>query len=189
MIGNIKLKDLTSRTLQDFYNYKLNEEGISPKTIANMNLCLHKALKQAVLERFLTFNSCDAVNLPKNEKPQIEVLTREEQSKLIYTSYHFRYGVFIRFVLATGIRLGKLLGLKWEDIDMRSGVMNIRRTLNKLPKINYNGTGNSTEIVFQTPKTKNSVRSIPLLKSVVDDLKEWRQVQISDAQLANTAYT
>lgn len=79
--------------------------------------------------------------------------------------------------------------MKWEDIDMRSGVMNIRRTLNRLPKINYNGTGNSTEIVFQTPKTKNSVRSIPLLKSVVDDLKEWRQVQISDAQQANTAYT
>lgn len=189
VIGNIKLKDLTSRTLQDFYNYKLNEEGLSPKTITNMNLCLHKALKQAVLERYLTFNPCDAVNLPKNEKPQIEVLTREEQSKLIYTSYHFRYGVFIRLVLATGIRLGELLGLKWEDIDMRSGVMNIRRTLNRLPKINHNGTGNSTEIVFQTPKTKNSVRSIPLMKSVVDDLKAWRQVQISDAQLASTAYT
>ena len=189
VIGNVKLKDLNSKLLQDFYNYKLNDEGLSPKTIINMNLCLHKALKQAVLDRYLTYNPCDAVNLPKNEKPQIEVMTREEQSKLIYVSYRFRYGIFVRLVLSTGIRMGELLGLKWEDIDMRTGVINIRRTLNRLPKINYNGVGNSTEIVFQSPKTKNSLRSIPLVKSIVEELKGWRQVQLSDAQLASTAYT
>lgn len=189
VIGNVKLKDLNSKLLQDFYNYKLNDEGLSPKTIINMNLCLHKALKQAVLDRYLTYNPCDAVNLPKNEKPQIEVMTREEQSKLIYVSYKFRYGIFVRLVLSTGIRMGELLGLKWEDIDMRTGVINIRRTLNRLPKINYNGVGNSTEIVFQSPKTKNSLRSIPLVKSIVEELKGWRQVQLSDAQLASTAYT
>lgn len=187
-IGKIKLKDISSILLQEFYNYKISDEGLSPKTIINMNLCLHKALKQAVLDKYLTFNPCDAVNLPRNEKPQIEVLTREEQSRLIYTSYQFRYGVFIRLTLSTGIRLGELLGLKWEDIDFRSGIMNIKRTLNRLPKINFNGDGNSTEIVFQTPKTKNSVRSIPLLRSIVDELRAWQNVQSADAQLASTAY-
>lgn len=187
-IGNFKLKDITSKLLQDFYNYKLNDEGLSPKTIINMNLCLHKSLKQAVLDRYLTFNPCDAVNLPRNEKPQIEVLTREEQSRLIHMSYHFRYGVFIRLTLSTGIRLGELLGLKWEDIDMRSGIMNIRRTLNRLPKIDFSGDGNSTEVVFQTPKTKNSIRSIPLLRNIVDELKSWQNVQAADSQLASTAY-
>ena len=112
----IKLKDVTTRLLQDFYNYKIQDEGLSPKTITNLHLCLHKAMQQAVLEHHLNFNPCDAVNLPRNEKPQIEILTREEQERLIYTSYQFRYGVFIRLVLATGIRLGELLGLRWEDI-------------------------------------------------------------------------
>ena len=113
----LKLKDLTTKLLQDFYNYKQNTQGLSPKTILNLHRCLHKAMNQAVLEHYIDFNPCDAVSLPRNEKPQVEILTREEQQKLIYTSYKYRYGIFIRLTLATGIRLGELLGLRWEDID------------------------------------------------------------------------
>ncbi len=187
-IGKFKLKDVTSKLLQDFYNYKLNDEGLSPKTIINMNLCLHKALKQAVLDRYLVSNPCDAVNLPRNEKPQIEVLTRDEQNRLIYTSYRFRYGVFIRLVLSTGLRLGELLGLKWEDIDFRSGVIHIRRTLNRLNKVDGDTSNGTTEIVFQTPKTKNSLRSIPLLSNMITELKNWKAIQHKDAELAGEAY-
>lgn len=184
----LKLKDLTSKLLQDFYNYKLTEEGLSPKTITNLHRCLHKALKQAVLEHHLNFNPCDAVNLPRNEKPQIEILTREEQERLIYTSYNFRYGIFIRLTLATGIRLGELLGLRWEDIDTRKNMLNIRRTLNRLPKVDYNGVGNSTEIVIQEPKTKNSVRSIPLMQITIKELQQWRNIQFADARTAGEIY-
>ena len=185
---NTKLKELTSWGLQDFYNYKLNTEGLSPKTIINMHRCLHKALKQAVLEHFIDFNPCDGVNLPKNEKPEIQVLTRQQQERLMYASYQHRYGIFIRLTLMTGIRLGELLGLRWENVDLRSGTIHIRQTLNRLKKTDYDGTGTSTEIVFQTPKTKNSVRSIPLLPQLINDLQQWRNVQISDANLAGSAY-
>lgn len=184
----LKLKDLTSKMLQDFYNYKLTDEGLSPKTIINLHRCLHKALKQAVLEHHLNFNPCDAVNLPRNEKPQVEILTREEQERLIYTSYNFRYGIFIRLTLATGIRLGELLGLRWEDIDARKNMLNIRRTLNRLPKVDYNGVGNSTEIVIQEPKTKNSIRSIPLMQVIIRELQQWRNIQFSDARTAGIMY-
>lgn len=185
---NLKLKDLTAKLLQEFYNYKLTEEGLSAKTIANLHRCLHKAMKQAVLEHHIDFNPCDAVNLPRNEKPQIEILTREEQQKLIFTSYQFRYGIFIRLTLATGIRLGELLGLRWEDIDTKKNMLNIRRTLNRLPKVDYNGIGNSTEVVIQEPKTKNSIRSVPLMQVILNELVQWRNVQLSDARTAGTAY-
>lgn len=165
-----KLKELISWVLQDFYNYKLNVEGLSPKTIINMHRCLHKALKQAVTERFIEFNPCDGVNLPKNEKPDIQVLTRQQQERLMYASYQHRYGVFVRLALMTGLRLGELLGLRWENTDLRAGIIHIRQTLNRLKKRDYDGTGNSTEIVIQTPKTKNSIRSIPLLPQLVNDL-------------------
>ena len=184
----LKLKDLTVMLLQEFYNYKLTQEGLSPKTIANMHRCLHKALKQAVLEHHLDFNPCDAVTLPRNEKPQIEIFTREEQQHLIYTSYKFRYGVFIRLTLATGIRLGELLGLRWEDIDNKNNLVHIRRTLNRLPKIDYNGVGNSTEIIIQEPKTKNSIRSIPLMPVILNELMQWKNVQLADARNAGAAY-
>ncbi len=71
---------------------------------------------------------------------------------------------------------------------MRNGTLSIRRTLNRLPKIDNNGVGNSTEIVVQAPKTKNSIRTIPLMNTIINDLKAWRQVQIADAHLASTAY-
>ena len=187
-MGNIKIKDITSKLLQDFYNYKL-ESGLSPKTILNMNLCLHKALKQAVLEQYLPFNPCDAVNLPRSEKPQIEVLTRDEQSKLIQASFSFRYGVFIRLTLMTGLRLGELLGLQWSDVNLQSGMLYVHRTLNRLPKMEQNlSGGKTTEIVFQTPKSQNSIRSIPLLPRAVEELRQWQSVQEQDRMLAGNAY-
>ena len=185
----LKLKDLTTKLLQDFYNYKQNTQGLSPKTILNLHRCLHKAaMNQAVLEHYIDFNPCDAVSLPRNEKPQVEILTREEQQKLIYTSYKYRYGVFIRLTLATGIRLGELLGLRWEDVDFSKRMLSIRRTLNRLPKVDYNGVGNSTEIVIQEPKTKNSIRSIPLIPNIANELQQWKIVQQNDAMAAGTAY-
>lgn len=184
----LKLKDLTTKLLQDFYNYKQNTQGLSPKTILNLHRCLHKAMNQAVLEHYIDFNPCDAVSLPRNEKPQVEILTREEQQKLIYTSYKYRYGVFIRLTLATGIRLGELLGLRWEDVDFGKRMLSIRRTLNRLPKVDYNGVGNSTEIVIQEPKTKNSIRSIPLIPNIANELQQWKMVQQNDAMAAGAAY-
>lgn len=184
----MKLKDLTSRDLQEFYNYKLAVENLSAKTILNIHRCLHEALKQAVLEHYLTFNPSDAVVLPKREKPEIEILTREEQAKLIQASYQFRYGIFIRLTLTTGMRLGEVLGLKWENIDLRSGILNIRQTLNRLEKIDYDGRGSKTEIVFQAPKTKNSIRSIPLLPFMIKELKDWKNAQMADKLKAGTAY-
>ena len=106
----------------------------------------------------------------------------------MFISYNFRYGIFIRLTLATGIRLGELLGLRWEDIDVRKNMLHIRRTLNRLPKVDYNGVGNSTEIVIQEPKTKNSVRSIPLVQMIMKDLQQWRNVQFSDARTAGELY-
>ena len=184
----LKLKDLTTKLLQDFYNYKQNTQGLSPKTILNLHRCLHKAMNQAVLEHYIDFNPCDAVSLPRNEKPQVEILTREEQQKLIYTSYKYRYGVFIRLTLATGIRLGELLGLRWEDVDFGKRMLSIRRTLNRLPKVDYNGVGNSTEIVIQEPKTKNSIRSIPLIPNIASELQQWKMIQQNDAMTAGAAY-
>ena len=183
----MKLKDLTARELQEFYNFKISD-GLSPKTILNIHRCLHEALKQAVLEQYIPFNPSDAVALPKREKPEIEILTREQQNRLIQASYSHRYGVFIRLTLTTGLRLGEVLGLSWDNIDLRSNTLFVRQTLNRLEKIDWNGIGAKTEIVMQVPKTKNSIRSIPLLPFILKELQEWRNVQLSDKAIAGAAY-
>ena len=189
-IGNADLKELTPRFLQMFYNYKI-EEGLSPKTIINMNLCLHKALDQAMKEGLISSNPASGINLSRGQRPQIEILTRDEQFALLRASYGRHYGVFIRLVLATGLRLGELLGLRWEDIDFRTNMLQVNRTLNRLniPNLPENHTGPRTEIVIQPPKTKNAMRSLPLLPAVIQDLLVWRAVQEQEAAAAGSAYS
>ena len=95
---------------------------------------------------------------------------------------------FVRMTLTTGLRLGEVLGLSWDNIDLRSGTLFVRQTLSRLEKIDYNGIGNKTEIVIQVPKTKNSIRSIPLLPFIVKELQEWRNVQLADKAQVGLAY-
>ena len=92
--------------MQEFYNYKFREEGLSPKTLRNYHMALHKCLQQAVKERLLIYNPCDAVTLPSGEKPEISVFTNDQQRALVQASYRHRYGVFIRLDLCTGLRMG-----------------------------------------------------------------------------------
>ena len=162
VLGKILLKKLEPHTLQEFYNYKFREEGLSPKTLRNYHMALHKCLQQAVKERLLIYNPCDAVTLPSGEKPEIVVFTNDQQRALVQASYRHRYGVFIRLDLCTGLRMGELLALKWEDIDFSTAQLHVRRTINRLAKYEAHDGENKTEIVFGTPKTKNSRRTIGL---------------------------
>ena len=189
-LGNIQLKELTPRILQQYYNYKAETEKLSPKTIVNLNLFLHKALSFAVAEGYINSNPADGVNLPRGSKPQIVILTRDEQARLMQCSYQHRYGVFVRLVLFTGLRLGELLGLRWEDIDFRAGILHVRRTLNRLNKMKrpLQPGEPTTEIVIQTPKSQNSIRAIPLLPAVLQELQGWQYVQQKDAELAGDQY-
>lgn len=190
VLGNVILSDLSVRQLQMFYNYKLEEEHLTPKTIANMNIYLHRALEFAVGEGLIASNPASAVNLPKQKRPQIEILTRDEQAALVRASYLHRYGVFVRLVLVTGLRLGELLGLQWQDIDLRTKMLHVRRTLNRLPitGLSEDYRGPRTQIVLQEPKTENSLRTIPLIPEALQDLFRWKAVQEADRE-CSTDYT
>lgn len=184
-LGAVPLDKLVPADLQRFYLRKLKEDRLAPKTIANLNACLHRALQQAVKEQIIPSNPCDAVDLPRKEAVEIAVLTREQQAKLMQESYHHRYGVFIRLALSTGMRIGEIVGLRWDDVDLTNRILFVRSTLNRLPTIDGE---NKTELFVGTPKTKNGRRSIPLFNAIITDLEEWRKRQEADAQLAQSAY-
>lgn len=116
----IKLKKLEVRVLQEFYNYKYREQDLKPKTLRNMHMALHKCLKQAVKDRLLVTNPCDAVTLPTGETPDIAVFTTDQQRVVMQVSYRHRYGVFIRLNLCTGLRIGELLALNGKISTCRA---------------------------------------------------------------------
>lgn len=109
---------------------------------------------------------------------------------MIRGSYNFRYGIFVRLVLFTGLRLGELLGLRWEDIDFTHNMLYVKRALNRLNKKKRPTDPNetTTEIVIQTPKSENSVRSIPLLPNLANELWQWKAVQARDRAQIGDAY-
>ncbi len=92
-------------------------------------------------------------------------------------SHKHRYGVFIRLTLATGLRIGELVGLQWDDIDFRAGILHVRRTLGRLTKMDDHAKGAKTELVISDTKSENSIRSIPLLRGAREDLISWRAIQ------------
>lgn len=189
-LGNVKLSELNPRMLQMFYNYKTETEGLAPKTIVNINLFLHKALSFAVGEGYMRTNPAESLNLSRGQKPQIEILNRDEQAALIRGSYNHRYGVFVRLTLFTGLRLGELLGLQWQDVDVRAGMIHVQRTLGRLNKMKRpDAPGeNTTEIVVGTPKSQNSMRSIPVLPGMMQELMAWKTIQANDRAAAGDQY-
>ena len=84
--------------------------------------------------------------------------------------------------------MGELLALKWEDIDFSTAQLHVRRTINRLAKYEAHDGENKTEIVFGTPKTKNSCRIIPLTRTMIDELTRWKNLQAQDKQRAGDKY-
>lgn len=184
-LGALPLDKLIPADLQRLYLQKLQQDHLSPKTIANLHACLHRALQQAVKEQLILSNPCDAVDLPRKDAAEISVLTREQQAQLMQESYRHRYGVFIRLALSTGMRIGEIVGLRWSDVDLNNRILFVRSTLNRLPTVDGES---KTQLFVGTPKTKNGRRSIPLFDAIILDFWDWRKVQEADAQLARCAY-
>lgn len=82
-----------------------------------------------------------------------------------------------------------MLALKWKDIDFSTAQLHVRRTINRLAKYEAHDGENKTEIVFGTPKTKNSRRTIPLTRTMADELARWKQQQAQDKIRAGDKYT
>src|SRR5699024_1422492 len=108
-----------------------------------------------------------------NNKKTIQILTQQQQKLFIEAIKGHKLEMLFLIALGTGLRLGELLGLKWSDIDFNTGVLTVNRTLSRVK----NQTTGKYEIIEQTPKTKNSNRTIPIPNDILIKLKEYRKNQ------------
>lgn len=135
--------------------------------------------KYAVHNRIITFNPCGGVEVPKTKTKPIRVLTVEEQREVLEHAKGRIHENLIQVALGTGMRGGELLGLTWADVDFQRREISVNKTLVHIKDME------TKKYVFkyQEPKTKNSVRTIPMQDSVYRALKRQR-IQLKEMQLS-----
>lgn len=190
-IGNMMLRDLRPEHLQKLYNDKFErgkldgEGGLSSRSVRYIHMVLHNSLDQAIKNQLIGHNVSEATTLPRQTKKDIRVFSIEEQYKFITVLENERLSTAFKLDLATGLRLGELLALKWQDVALENESLSVKRSLKRVKL--FEGEKNS-EIIFQEPKTKSGKRNIPLIPTIIEELKEHRKRQDDEKAFAGTSY-
>jgi integrase len=170
-IGKIKLAKLTTGTFQQMFNALLETRKAS--TVHSMHTILSTAFYDAIKWQRLSFNPCKHVELPHAEQHEGPVLTGEQALHLMDTAKGHALECFVTIALATGMRRGELLGLKWADIDMEQKTLRVTCTLAQV----HDETG-TYRTIETTPKSKAGKRTIRLAQFAMNVLKEHRMRQL-----------
>lgn len=173
------LTAVTEKDVQDFVLQKLNG-GLSQKTIKDMLIVLRMILKFGAKKNYCVYAPIDVIFPTDRERQELEVLSIANQKKImrfVEDNFTFRnLGIFI--CLSTGIRIGEICALTWDDIDTENGVIHIRKTIQRI-YIRENGI-KKTELLIDTPKTATSMRDIPMIKDLYEILKPLKKVVNND---------
>ena len=164
-LGRIKLKALNPAHIQSLYRGKL-DEGLAPSSVHQIHSVLHTALKQAVKWELVPRNASEATDPPKPRHEEIHPLDATQAKALLSTAREDRFEAVYVLAVTAGLRIGEVLGLKWEDLDLQRGVLHVRRVLSSA----------KTGSAFTTPKNGKG-RSIKLTGRAVEALKRHRATQ------------
>ena len=161
--------------VQAFVFRKL-ELGLSHKTIKDILIVLKMILKFGAKHKWLDYTPFDIQFPTVRESQHIEVLSRSDQKKIMnYIQEHFTFrnlGVYI--CLSSGMRIGEICALTWQDIDIENGIICVSQTIQRIYVIEEGSR--KTELILDTPKTKNSIREIPISKDLLRILKPFKKI-------------
>jgi integrase len=177
-LGHHKLQKLTAQHVQSFYAKNL-KNGASAGYIRKMHGVLHKALTHAKRLKLIGSNVTEDVQLPKYEAYDAPVLTPEQAQLLLQKARERNLEVLLALAVTTGMRRGEILALRWSDIDLVKGTLQVSRTLSYYAKHGF---------VEGKPKTKSSERTILLPPFLLDLLKAHNILEVERKLKAGDAW-
>ena len=177
-LGRVKLKELTPAHLRGLYKEKLQD--LSPRSVRYVHVTLHKALKQAVHDGLIPRNVTEAVKPPQIHREEMRPLTPEQAKTFLETicAEGDRLEALYVMAITTGLRQGELLGLKWDDVDLEAGTLQVRRTL----------TTAKGGPELASPKTKGSRRSVKLSQRALSALRSHLKRQLVEIDKAGSLW-
>ena len=179
--GERKLKLLQAEQLQKFINNMANE--YSATVVKECKHLLDGALKQAYKQRKINRNPMEYVTMPKTKEPKKKgALSADQQQAFLNEAGSSKYYRLYKLATLTGMRIGEITGLQWSDVDFKNREIHITHTMSYIPK---------RGLYLDTPKSKTSIRTIPMIESAYILLKEQRknQQQQKLAGIENLVFT
>ena len=166
---------IREKDVQEFVLQKL-DSGLSQKTVKDILIVLRMILKFGAKNNYCTYIPFDVKFPMESNKQELEVLSVTNQKKImrfLEENFTFRnLGIFI--CLSTGVRIGEICALTWNDVDTEIGVIHVRKTVQRI-YIREEGR-TYTELIIDMPKTSNSMRDIPMTKDLLNILKPLKKV-------------
>lgn len=185
-LGGVYPLGFSTEFINEFSRELLFEEGLSPKSVRDILMVVSGVLKHTAARFPGAFPVCE-VNYPKVPKKEMRVLSREEQERFV--SYMMtdtdecKFGLLL--ALFTGVRIGELCALKWENISVEDGTVRIVSSLQRLQVTDGDG-GAKTHIVIGQPKSDTSKRVIPMTEALSELCRRMRPEDGSTYVLTGT---
>ena len=166
VLGKYRLQKFSAQHVQAFYA-RMTDEGLSPSTVIYYHSVLYNTLSTVVKWGLVPRNVCDLVTPPRKARFEIQPFTPAQVQSFIDAIGGHKWEAL--YTLATGMRQGELLGLKWQDINFATGTLQVRRILTRVPS-------RTTVKVFieAEPKTQHSRRSITIASFALESLQKHR---------------
>lgn len=151
-------------------NGSKTKKPLSGKTILEHHRLLRAMLHKAVYWQLIVANPAERVQAPKARKPKRRSYD-DEQTKILLENLEklsieeTKYKVAIILTVFTGVRLGELMGLEWQDVDFKNGIISINRSSQYLSDMG---------VFTKTPKTESSIREIAIPEFIISLLEEYK---------------
>lgn len=165
ILGGVALRSLSPMNVQALLR-QLQEKGTSPRGRQMTYTVLRTALRDAVRMMLLAANPMDAVSRPRAPRPEIQALDADQTRALLAAARGDSLEALYAMAVATGIRLGELLGLRWGDIDLEAAAVQVRRAAVEGRR--------GGDVTFAEPKTSRSRRQVDLSAFTIAALRRHR---------------
>lgn len=176
-LGTTKLENVKAANLQQYYNEKL-KEGYSSKYVRSIEVIFNSALDRAFKLRMIPENPNIFTTLPPKEKYEAKVLTREEVERIVAEAKEEELYPIVVTTVYTGMRKGEVMALNWENVDFKERKIYVKNSLCRVYD-EQPGEDGHYRVSYQIlePKTKKSIRMIPMLDEVYAALLEQKRRQ------------
>lgn len=176
-LGTLPLYQVTTERIQEIVDH-FSEKGLSPNSIQIIICLLKKTLNDAKKQGLLFKNPCDALQLPKRNTRKVHALTLEQQRLLLNAVERSEdnKAQAVTLALNTGMRIGEVAALKWENVDFSREIISVNQTCNRIQSSEDEGT----KVNYDEVKSAASHRIIPMNQKVQQLLRSLKEENTSE---------